>query len=88
MKLPYIPGIIKLYKKVMSSKDKNLKQTKALQEKYLKFCKVNLLNDKKIHSFCNNAEKEINHDYEDLYKNTDRKNLICGCLNKYSKQKN
>ena len=60
----------------MSSKDKDLKQIKALQEKYLKFCKTNLLNDKKIHSFCNNAENEINHDYEDLYKNTDRKNLI------------
>ena len=54
----------------------NIEETTKLQEKYLKFCKDNLLNDSKIHSFCNNAEKEINHDYEDLYKNTDRKNLI------------
>lgn len=54
----------------------NLKQVKKLQDKYLNFCVKNLLEDKEIHSFCKNAEKEINENYDELYKNTTRTNLI------------
>ena len=46
----------------------NLKQVKKLQDKYLNFCVKNLLEDKEIHSFCKNAEKEINENYDELYK--------------------
>ena len=47
-----------------------------LQNDYLKFCEDNLLNDQVIHAGCCEAEKEINDNYNDLYENTKRRNLI------------
>ena len=54
----------------------NIEEITKLQEKYLKFCEDNLLNDSKIHDFCKDAQDEINKNYEDLYTKTTRPNLI------------
>jgi len=54
----------------------NIENITVLQKKYLKFCEDNLLNDIEVHNFCKNAQKEINDNYEELYENTFRKNLI------------
>lgn len=54
----------------------DINKIKKLQNTYLKFCENNLLNDKTIHAGCLDAEKEINDNYDDLYENTKRRNLI------------
>ena len=54
----------------------NTEEITKLQEKYLKFCEDNLLNDSKIHDFCKDAQDEINKNYEDLHTKTTRPNLI------------
>ena len=57
-------------------KTEQIEKIKSLQNRYFKFCEDNLLKDSKIHNFCEDAEKEINNNYDELYEKTSRKNLI------------
>ena len=54
----------------------DIKKIKELQNYYFKFCEDNLLNDQAIHKGCKEAENEINDNYDDLFENTKRRNLI------------
>lgn len=58
------------------TEDININEIKKLQNDYLQFCEDKLLNDQIIHTGCYEAENEINDNYDDLYENTKRRNLI------------